>query len=876
MRNPVADLLPKRPFHGVRHPSSNFHASQLLLEAAATSPNEALRVLRASAEGLTETEARDRRRQFGPNAIAPSEHRTWRKLWTSALVNPLVILLAVLGSVSIATGDLRSAAVIWLMLLLGVMLRIVQEARADSAVARLKAMIRVTATVRRDGELREAPLADLVPGDVISLSAGDMVPADVRVLTCKELFVNQASLTGEAFPVEKFSEPVGEMDADVLAAPTLCFLGASVETGSASALVVQTGLRTYLGGISQSLAAPQSPTAFDQGISRFTWLMIRLLLTLTPLVFLINGLSKGDWREAFFFALAVAVGLTPEMLPMIVTVCLSKGAIAMARQKAIVKRLNSIQNCGAMDVLCTDKTGTLTIDRVILQRHCDLADIEDVEVFVLAFINSHFQTGLKNVLDRAVLKHREAHPQLTIPEYKKIDEIPFDFSRKCMSVVVDCPDGKRRLICKGAPEAMFGRCNRFELQGELRPIDAGMADDFWGEFARLSNDGFRVLAIAYREVDQRPAYGKQDEENLILRGYVAFLDPPKDTASRALSSLAVQGVSVKVLTGDNELVTRNICREVGLKAEEVLLGNQVEAMSDAELTAVAVRVALFARLTPAHKERVIKALRSAGHVVGYLGDGVNDVSALRAADVGISVDNAVDIAKETADIILLEKSLLVLVAGVVEGRKVYANILKYARMGASSNFGNMLSVLGASIFLPFLPMTPLQILTNNLLYDFSQVPIPTDEVDPEQVARPRPWSMNEIFRFILWIGPCSSIFDYSTFFIMLYFFECWYPGRASLFQTGWFVESLLTQTLIIHVIRTNRIPFLESRASWPLMIITIAVMAVGAWLPGSALGAWLGFTLLPGLYWPFVGLTLIAYVALTQFVKRWLLKRGWI
>ncbi|HYV37846.1 MAG TPA: magnesium-translocating P-type ATPase, partial [Gemmataceae bacterium] len=554
----------------------------------------------------------------------------------------------------------------------------------------------------------------------------------------------------------------------------------------------------------------------------------------------------------------------------------SKGALAMSRKKVIVKRLNSIQNLGAMDVLCTDKTGTLTMDRIILEKHCDLVLKEDEEVLTLAYLNSHFQTGLKNLMDRAILTHTEVHEHPAFPEYAKVDEIPFDFSRRMMSVVVKTPANAHRLICKGAPEAIYKHCTGFALDGEILPMDHAITADLQEEFDELSADGFRVLALAYRDLEAKPAYSKEDENDMILRGYVAFLDPPKDTARSAIAALHASGIAVKVLTGDNELVSRKICREVGIATDCVLLGDQVEAMADAELAIAATKATVFPRLSPAHKQRVIKVLQGAGHVVGFMGDGINDAPALRAADVGISVDTAVDIAKESADAILLEKDLLVLEQGVREGRKVFANILKYIRMGASSNFGNMFSVLGASVFLPYVPMAPLQILTNNLLYDFSQVPIPTDEVDPEQIAKPRPWSMNAISRFILFIGPCSSVFDYTTFFIMLYVFGCWDPARASLFQTGWFVESLLTQTLIIHVIRTNRIPFVQSWASWALIVTTAVIMAVGTWLPFSPLGPAFGFTPLPLLYWPLLVATLLGYVLLTQVVKTWLFRKHWV
>ena len=857
--------------------------SPRLIEAAQVSPADALEKLQSVRTGLSQEQAQERIEEHGPNVVASEKRHTWIGLLGRAMVNPLVILLLILATVSVLTGDDRAAIVMYAMVVLGVALRFIQEKKADAAAAKLKAMISVTATVVRDGLAQELPLANLVPGDVIRLSAGDMIPADVRVLTCKDLFVIQASLTGESMPVEKSDAPADCKGRSPLELANVCFLGTSVESGSATALVVATGLNTYLGAMSKALAGPQVQTSFDKGISKFTWLMLWFMAVMVPLVFLINGFTKGDWKEAFFFAMAVAVGLTPEMLPMIVTVCLSKGAIAMSRKKVIVKRLHSIQNFGAMDVLCTDKTGTLTLDRVIIEQHCDVVRREDDEVLAMAYLNSYFQTGLKNVLDRAVLDHREVHSEINVPEWAKVDEIPFDFSRRMMSVVVETPEDTHRIITKGAPEEVFKRCRSFELNGQVTPLEYLFIQDLREEYEALSEDGFRVLAIAYKDVPVKPAYSKADEEGMILRGYVAFLDPPKETAGPALEVLRQHGVSAKILTGDNELVSKKICHEVGLPTDHILLGNQVETMDDAQLAEEAEKVTLFARLSPAHKQRIIKALQSKGHAVGFLGDGINDAPALRAADVGISVDSAVDIAKESADVILLEKSLLILEEGVLEGRKVFANILKYVRMGASSNFGNMFSVLGASILLPFLPMAPLQILTNNLLYDFSQVPIPTDDVDAEQIARPRPWSMKEITRFILFIGPCSSIFDYTTYFLMYWLITHklglpFVAGGAaeSIFQTGWFVESLLTQTLIIHIIRTNRIPFLQSRASWPLIITTALVMMTGMWLPFSPVGRSLGFSPLPELYWPLIFMTLLCYTMLTQTVKTWLLRRKWI
>ncbi len=883
-------IFPKTLFSSIRNQKPQIRVSQIVVESAALDAAGVYARLETRPDGLSAEEAAGRLEKYGPNVLATDGRTGLGKLLWHSVLNPLVILLAVLATVSFLTGDMRAGIVMLLMILMGVTLKLVQEAKADSAAARLKAMISVTATVVREGKPIEIAVSQLVPGDVVKLAAGDMIPGDVRMMVAKDLFVIQGSLTGESFPVEKFEVEKNASATAPIELTSIAYLGTSVESGSATAVVVATGRETYLGGMAQTLSEQPVQTAFDRGISNFTWLMLRFMLVMVPLVFVINGLTKGEWTEAFFFALAVAVGLTPEMLPMIVTVCLSKGALAMSRKKVIVKRINAIQNLGAMDVLCTDKTGTLTMDHVILERHCDVSLTEDDGVLALAFLNSHFQTGLKNVLDRAVLAHKETHDHAHVPDYAKVDEIPFDFQRRIMSVVVRTPEGMDRIISKGAPEAVFPRCKEFELDGDRFPMDHLLIDELRDEYERLSADGFRVLAIASKDVPPRGVvagdatpYTKADESDLILNGYVAFLDPPKETATAAIAALHGHGVTVKVVTGDNDLVARKICKEVGLATDFVLLGNDVEQMSDEALAEAAEKTTLFARVSPAHKRRIILALQSRGHAVGFMGDGINDAPALRAADVGISVDTAVDIAKESADMILLEKSLMVLEEGVLEGRKVFANILKYVRMGASSNFGNMFSVLGASVFVPFLPMAPIQILANNLLYDVSQTAIPTDDVDEEQVAKPRPWDMKALTRFIVFIGPCSSIFDYTTYLMMLYVFKCWNvstPGAAahseSLFQTGWFVESLLTQTLIIHIIRTNKIPFLQSRPSWPLMVMSVLIMAAGVALPFSPLGAYLGFTPLPALYWPLILLTLLCYVVLTQVAKMWLLRRKWI
>lgn len=869
--------LPKliRPTSPKKATDHSIHFSPLLAEVAKLGKSEVFSRMKTTPEGLSTDEADSRWAEVGPNVVAASKHRGWPWRLLSAARNPLVILLVVLATISFATGDAPSGFVMAVMVILGVLLRFVQETRADAAAEKLKAMINVTATVVRAGKEAEIPLKQLVPGDVVKLAAGDMIPADVRLIAAKDLFITQATLTGESLPVEKLDTPETRTGIAPLEFANICFLGTSVESGAATAVILATGPQTYFGSMAQSMTGKPVQTSFDKGVQGFTWLMIRFMMVMVPLVFLINGITKHNWQEAFFFSIAVAVGLTPEMLPMIVSVCLSKGALAMSKKKVIVKQLNAIQNFGAMDVLCTDKTGTLTMDRVILERHCDVMQKENDAVLLDAFLIAQFQTGLKNVLDRAVLEHRDTHAEL-ITGYYKVDEIPFDFVRRMMSVLVETPDKAHQLLTKGAPEAVFPCCKFYELDGDIYPLEPVRAAELIAHYEDLNADGFRVLAVAHKPLETQTLISKEDESDLILKGYIAFLDPPKDSAGKAIGALQQHGVTVKVLTGDNALVTRKVCREVGITAYDILVGSKVEAMTDDELTEAAERTHIFARLSPAHKQRIIRALQHKGHVVGFMGDGVNDAPALHVADVGISVDSAVDIAKAAAAVILLEKDLMVLDDGVIEGRKVFVNILKYVRMGASSNFGNMFSVIGASAFLPFMPMAPIQVLTNNLLYDFSQVPIPTDTVGPEQTTRPRPWHIGDIKKFVLFIGPVSSIFDYTTFFVMLYVFGCWDPARAALFQTGWFVESLITQTLIVHVIRTNKMPFIHGRASWQLTLTTGAIMAVAAWLPYSPAGPALGFTALPPLYWPILLATLLCYVVLTQIVKTWLIRKTWL
>ncbi|HEY3377058.1 MAG TPA: magnesium-translocating P-type ATPase [Armatimonadota bacterium] len=870
----------KKTLHASHHPGNlsggnGTHDSVQLLEKARADTETVLKELGSQLGGLSEAEADARLQQVGTNEIAREKRQSALMRLLGSIRNPLVLLLLALGVVSYLTGDLRATVVIFVMVVLGVVLRFFQELRADNAAEKLQAMVSNTATVVRGGQEAEVSLKLLVPGDIIRLAAGDMVPADVRVLAAKDLFLNQAALTGESHPLEKTAALAPTDVENPLDLPNLCFLGSNVESGSATAVVIHTGNRTYFGSLAASIVGQRQLTSFDKGINKFTWLMISLIAVMVPAVFLINGLSKHNWLEAFLFAMAVAVGLTPEMLPMIVTVNLSKGALAMARKKVIVKRLNAIQNFGAMDVLCTDKTGTLTQGKIVLEQHLDARGDPSEKVLEYGYLNSYHQTGLKNLLDEAILNHEELEERLKANEkYQKIDEIPFDFMRRRMSVIVEDTTGLNTLICKGAVDEVLHLCTRVEIQGEVLALQTEHDANGRQLAANLNAQGFRVIALAYKQMPgapDEPVYAIKDESDLILLGFLAFLDPPKDTATEALKRLHSLHVDVKVLTGDNELVTAYICQEVGMPVEHLLLGSQIETMSEMELAEAASATSVFARLVPAHKERIIRALQSKGHVLGFMGDGINDAPALKASDVGISVDSAVDIAKESSDIILLENSLLVLEQGVLEGRRVFGNIIKYIKMAASSNFGNMFSVVGASAFLPFLPMLPIQVLTNNLLYDFSQTTIPTDEVDADWLTTPRKWEIGKILRFILFIGPISSIFDYLTFFIMLYVFNCWH--NPTLFHTGWFVESLFTQTLIIHIIRTNKIPFFQSRASWPLIVTSIIIVAVGALLTVSPLANTLGFVPLPLLYWLLLAIMMLVYAVLTQMVKTWFIRR---
>jgi Mg2+-importing ATPase len=860
--------------------------TEACLKYAYASEEQLYRDFSSHPEGLNEREVEDALEEHGLNQI-PAQAPTpwWKHLW-SCYSNPFNLLLTALGIFSYATeDDLFGASVIALMVVISTLLNFIQEARSTKAADALKAMVSNTATVMRvindkgESGYVEIPLDQLVPGDIVKLSAGDMIPADLRVLHARDLFVAQASLTGESLPVEKAAVSLQPQNTNPLECDTLCFMGTNVVSGTALAMVVATGGNTWFGQLAGRVTQQETEqNAFQKGISRVSWLLIRFMLVMVPVVLLINGFTKGDWWEAALFSLSVAVGLTPEMLPMIVTSTLARGAVKLSKQKVIVKHLDAIQNFGAMDILCTDKTGTLTQDRIILETHTDILGNVSDSVLHAAWLNSHYQTGLKNLLDVAVLEGVDTdHVRKAIARWQKVDEIPFDFERRRMSVVVSEEPEVHQLICKGALQEILNVCTLARHGNEIVPLNDAMLKRIRHVTDDLNRQGLRVVAVATKFLPAREGdYSRVDESDLILEGYIAFLDPPKETTAPALKALKKSGITVKILTGDSELVAAKVCREVGLDVGKLVVGSDIEKLSDEELAQLALRTTLFARLTPMHKERIVRLLRGEGHVVGFMGDGINDAPALRAADIGISVDGAVDIAREAADIILLEKSLMVLEEGVIEGRRTFANMLKYIKMTASSNFGNVFSVLVASAFLPFLPMLPIHLLIQNLLYDVSQVAIPFDNVDDEQIARPQRWNPADLGRFMVFFGPISSIFDIMTFCVMWWVFDANTPEHQTLFQSGWFVVGLLSQTLIVHMIRTRRVPFFQSRAAWPLMVMTLVVMVVGIALPFSPLAGYLHLEALPLSYFPWLVLILGGYMTVTQGVKGIYSRRyGW-
>jgi Mg2+-importing ATPase len=854
-------------------------------------PEEALSRLETRVTGLSEQEVEERLERYGLNEVTHEKPPAWYQQLFHAFLTPFNGVLFAVAVVSFFTDvvfadpeerSFKTILVLSTMVLLSTLLRFWQEYRSNAAAEELKAMVSSTAAVLREGMERpqELPIAGLVPGDIVYLSAGDMVPADVRLLSAKDLFVSQAMLTGESIPLEKYALPPAQAtpvaSANVLDQPTACFMGTNIVSGTATAVVAATGDATQFGAMAKDIVGARPLTSFDIGVNRVSFMLIRFLLVMTPLVFVINGITKGNWLEALLFAVSVAVGLTPEMLPMVVTTNLAKGAMVMARRKTIVKRLNAIQNFGAMDILCTDKTGTLTQNKVILERHLDIHGNDDIRVLEYAWINSSHQTGLRNLLDVAVLEYARQHDlDAKFMHLRKVDEIPFDFMRRRMSVVVR--DGDRNLlVCKGAIEEVLPLC--ISVHDPQQPGGAAeLTHERRNEVRRLTrklnHEGLRALAVAYKLLPSEDrTYSIGDESDMTLAGHIAFLDPPKETAREAIAALKEHGVAIKIITGDNEVVTRKICKEVGLAIHGAMLGKDVAAMSDTQLAQAAEHTTIFTKMSPVEKSRVIRALKSRGHTVGYLGDGINDAAALKDADVGISVDTAVDIAKESADIILLEKSLLVLEEAVVEGRKTFANIIKYIKMTASSNFGNVFSVLIASVFLPFLPMLPIQLLIQNLLYDISQVSIPWDDVDKDYLKMPRKWDAGDLARFMVFIGPISSIFDVVTFIVMWHVFGANNIEHQALFQSGWFVVGLLTQTLIVHMIRTQHVPFIQSRAAPPVILLTATIMAIGVYLPFS-LGAHVDMVPLPASYFAWLAGILLSYCVLTQVVKRLYIRR---
>lgn len=868
----LSQFVVKNPVH--KQKVSN-EIAQNLLKYGYKKNEELLNEFKITLEqGISKKQRENLLEHCGLNEITHEKRKPWIIRILLTFKNPLIILLLTLTTISFSTGDIPTTSIVSFMIFISVVLRFTQEEQAFNAAEKLRSMVKTTCAVIYEGKLQEIDIRHVVPGDIVQLAAGDIVPADMRILNSKDLFINQSLLTGEALPVEKHARNT-EKIYNPIELSNLCFMGTNVESGTAQGIIVATGSITYFGSLAKSITGQRVETSFDKGVDKFTWLMIWFMLIMTPIVFLINGFGKGNWWEAFLFAISVAVGLTPEMLPAIVAVNLSKGSMVMSKKKVIVKRLSSIQNFGAMNVLCTDKTGTLTQNKIALIENINIDGKPDTEILHYAFLNSYYQTGFRNLLDDAVMHHvKSVHLTTRENTHKKVDELPFDFKRKRLSIIVENEKKEHFLICKGAVEEVLDICVQYDLYDKKHTLTEKDRKKLQVLNEEKSSQGFRVIAVGYKKLtDKKAHYSLKDEEKLTFLGFMTFFDPPKESAASAIKKLEQYGITVKVLTGDNELVTKKVGKEVGLADTDsnVLLGNEIEQMSDEKLQQVTEITTIFAKLSPVDKKRIVQALQKT-HVVGFLGDGINDAPALRSADVGISVDSAVDIAKESADIILLELSLLVLAEGVIEGRKVFGNIIKYIRMGASSNFGNMFSVLGASLFLPFLPMSPLQIIANNLLYDISQTAIPTDVVDPEYIEKPRKWDIVDIRRFMFFFGPTSSIFDYVTFGVMIFIFHAW-TNNFKLFQTGWFVESLLTQTLIVHVIRSKKIPFVQTWSSNALLVTTIIVMAIGVYLPFSPLAPALDFIKLPPWYWPILEFILLSYVGLTQLVKVWYTKK---
>jgi Mg2+-importing ATPase len=870
--------------------------TEKLLQAATFHAHTLFESLGASPFGWTEEEAEQQRETAGFNRVKREETPSGFRQLIAAFINPFIGILVLIAIVSYlidvwlaspAEKDYKTVIVVSIMIGISVCLRFIQEYRSNLAAEKLKDLVTTTATVlRRDAGKVEVDFEEIVPGDIMLLSAGDMIPADCRVLQCKDLFVNQSALTGESIPVEKNDKPVADASASSpFELPNLCLMGSDVVSGSATVIAVNTGESTYFGAISKTVAGKRVETSFDKGIHKISWLLIRFMCVMEPLIFLINGFVKGNWYDALLFAIAVAVGLTPEMLPMIVTANLAKGAVNMSKHKVIIKRLNAIQNIGAMDILCTDKTGTLTLDQIVLEKHVNIYGIDDDEVLSWAYLNSFHQTGVKSLMDNAILTHAELNEELHVArDFEKIDEIPFDFQRRRLSVVLRKKDGKHLLICKGAVEELLsiasfaydpGDDKQLQIfTDEVVPLDESARALIVREAQRMNENGMRVLLLAVKEFDARePNYSVADENELIIVGLIGFLDPAKPSAKEAIERLHTLGITVKVLTGDNEIVTKKICKDIGIPVNHIVTGNELDALTDEDLIARIDSIGIFSKLNPLQKSRVVRVLQVKGHTVGFLGDGINDAGALKQADVGVSVDTATDIAKESADIILLENDLNVLRKGVVYGRRTFGNILKYIKMTTSSNFGNMFSMLGASAFLPFLPMLPVQLLLQNLLYDFSQIAIPWDRVDEEYIHRPQQWDASFLSKFIVCMGPISSLFDYATFAVMFFVFKANLPEHQALFQSGWFVEGLLSQTLVVHLIRTRKVPFIQSWATAPVVALTTLIMTIGIVLPFTPAAHLLSLQPLPWLYFPILLALLTGYALTVQLAKKWFIRR---
>ena len=852
---------------------------------------------KTSALGLVDDQVEENRDAYGENVITKGQEDSMIKKIYESIINPFTVILLVIALVSFITNvwlakpgeqDPTTSIIIVTLVLISGGIRFIQELRSDKAASNLSRMIVNTATVLRDGSEQEIPIDEIVVGDVIKLSAGDMIPADVVLIDSRDFFVQQSGLTGESDAVEKIclSKAESQNLDSLLASESLAFMGTNVISGRATALVLVVGDETMMGAIEQTINTYDEPTSFEREMNTISWLLIRLMLVMVPVVFVINGLTDGDWLEAGVFALSVGVGLTPEMLPMIITASLAKGSIIMAKEKVVIKKLNAIQDLGAIDILCTDKTGTLTQDEIVLEYPLDIHGELDLSVLRRAYLNSYFQTGLKNLMDRAIINRtqKEAKKHEIVRDldqtFHKIDELPFDFERRRMSVIVKDEDGVVSMVTKGALEEMLSVSTYVEYKGEIKRLTDEVRQEVLAEVAQLNEQGLRVLGVSYKtDLDENDIFSVEDERDMILTGYLAFLDPPKPSAAPAIKALAEYGVTTKILTGDNEKVTQAVCEKVGLDVERILLGSEIDTMTDQELAEVVETTTVFAKLSPDQKARIILCLKNNGHKVGYMGDGINDAPSMKVSDVGISVDTAVDIAKETADVILLDKDLMVLEKGLVEGRKVYANMTKYIKMTVSSNFGNIFSLLFASIFLPFLPMAPVHLIVLNLIYDLSCIALPFDNVDKEFLKKPRIWEANSIMRFMAWIGPISSVFDIITYMLLYFLVVPMILGHGynhgatdaaafiMVFQTGWFIESMWSQTMVIHMLRSPKLPFIQSRPAFSVVVTTLAAAFFVTSLPYSPLASILKLSQLNGLYFVLLFAIIVLYMLSVTVVK---------